>query len=245
MKHRKNFAFTLIELLVVIAIIAILAAILFPVFAQARAKARETACLSNMKQLAAGMIMYAQDYDDVFPDIWRDFGTPGYPGWAQRTYPYVKNDNIFFCPDGPKCVPQAIAGPQGIGGGGNVAANIYLGTSTPLSQVAQTSNLMVVAETGVSDWGTNGLFVRSADTTEWWGGNNDLYGIRCGQNYDAADSIVVNMGYSPWAINWRHQGGANFVFGDGHARWKKQGSLKPENVFVETPPTDAYTPCVM
>jgi prepilin-type N-terminal cleavage/methylation domain-containing protein len=63
----KRQAFTLIELLVVIAIIAILAAILFPVFAQAREKARATACLSNMKQLALGLQMYAQDYDEVFP----------------------------------------------------------------------------------------------------------------------------------------------------------------------------------
>src|SRR5438132_3273033 len=64
---RRHAGFTLIELLVVIAIIAILAAILFPVFAQARDKARQTACLSNLKQLSLGVLMYAQDYDEVLP----------------------------------------------------------------------------------------------------------------------------------------------------------------------------------
>src|ERR687883_602422 len=64
---RRRDAFTLIELLVVIAIIAILAAILFPVFAQARAKARQTACLSNLKQIGTGLMMYTQDYDETYP----------------------------------------------------------------------------------------------------------------------------------------------------------------------------------
>src|SRR5262249_15795329 len=68
MSHRtRRPAFTLIELLVVIAIFAILAAILFPVFAQARAKARQAACLSNMKQIGLGLMMYAQDYDETLP----------------------------------------------------------------------------------------------------------------------------------------------------------------------------------
>jgi prepilin-type N-terminal cleavage/methylation domain-containing protein/prepilin-type processing-associated H-X9-DG protein len=107
--------FTLIELLVVIAIIAILAAILFPVFAQARSKARAASCLSNVKQLTLGMIMYAQDYDEVFPQWHWDcsFNAPsctagggflpiannGVSLWWNAIYPYVKNAGVYNCPD--------------------------------------------------------------------------------------------------------------------------------------------------
>lgn len=90
-------AFTLIELLVVIAIIAILAAILFPVFAQAREKARATTCLSNMKQIMLGELMYIQDYDEVHTFTWGWGGDSG--PWHQQVNPYLKNQQIWKCPD--------------------------------------------------------------------------------------------------------------------------------------------------
>ena len=119
MQNKKGF--TLIELLVVIAIIAILAAILFPVFAQAREKARQTSCLSNTKQLGLGLLMYTQDYDETWPrnDDCVNNGTRAVDGapataigcngptygdrvnhykWWYWTYPYVKNAQINFCP---------------------------------------------------------------------------------------------------------------------------------------------------
>ena len=123
-KHQRGF--TLIELLVVIAIIAILAAILFPVFAQAREKARAISCLSNLKQLGTGAMMYVQDYDDtypqgvgktnggnwynglntMYPNGWRAaYANPGNPRydaaactWAEALQPYLKNYAIGQCP---------------------------------------------------------------------------------------------------------------------------------------------------
>jgi len=93
----KTKGFTLIELLVVIAIIAILAAILFPVFAKVREKARAISCLSNMKQIGLAMVQYNQDFDEVQPNGYNPWG--GATGWACQVYPYVKSVGAFACPD--------------------------------------------------------------------------------------------------------------------------------------------------
>jgi prepilin-type N-terminal cleavage/methylation domain-containing protein/prepilin-type processing-associated H-X9-DG protein len=111
----KRRGFTLIELLVVIAIIAILAAILFPVFAKARAKARQATCLSNMKQIGMATMMYAQDYDEALPPAlgvsdqlilspggkaWQAWGNgPYYYYYYTYLLPYIKTDKIFMCPE--------------------------------------------------------------------------------------------------------------------------------------------------
>ena len=102
----KRSAFTLIELLVVIAIIAILAAILFPIFAQAREKARQTACISNQKQIGLGLTQYVQDFDEAFPFNWSGAAfnisrlnpTPTSYKWMDAIYPYTKNEQVFTCP---------------------------------------------------------------------------------------------------------------------------------------------------
>src|ERR1044072_7200814 len=98
-RHRTRRGFTLIELLVVIAIIAILAAILFPVFAQAREKARQATCLSNLKQIGTGVVMYVQDYDEIYPLSQYFTGGPAGSGhqvsWQAEVYPYIKNDTAF------------------------------------------------------------------------------------------------------------------------------------------------------
>src|SRR5690242_330202 len=103
---KKKSGFTLIELLVVIAIIAILAAILFPVFAQARAQARKTTCLSNDKQVGLAILMYVQDYDELLPMMMTLTAPPKndnfllrVASWQNLVQPYVKNWAMFICPD--------------------------------------------------------------------------------------------------------------------------------------------------
>ena len=98
--HKKPRGFTLIELLVVIAIIAILAAILFPVFAQARERARATSCLSNMKQIGLGSMMYMQDFDDVYPMHYVSYGGTTYY-WPRLVEVYIKSNQMFTCPSRP------------------------------------------------------------------------------------------------------------------------------------------------
>jgi prepilin-type N-terminal cleavage/methylation domain-containing protein/prepilin-type processing-associated H-X9-DG protein len=103
LKKSKSEGFTLIELLVVIAIIAILAAILFPVFAKAREKARQITCASNNKQIGLAFIQYVQDYDSHWPCVLAT--TTSYytynGGWCNVLYPYTKSVNVFECPDDP------------------------------------------------------------------------------------------------------------------------------------------------
>ncbi|MFW5697319.1 MAG: prepilin-type N-terminal cleavage/methylation domain-containing protein, partial [Fimbriimonadaceae bacterium] len=106
---QRSKAFTLIELLVVIAIIAILAAILFPVFAQAKVAAKGAASLSNMKQQAIAQQMYANDYDDwLVYGWWEPSATAdgNATHWVQRVLPYIKNDEIFVDPSGPDVYPK-------------------------------------------------------------------------------------------------------------------------------------------
>jgi len=129
MTHKSKHGFTLIELLVVIAIIAILAAILFPVFAKVREKARQTSCASNMKQMGMAVLQYNQDYDEAFPfgvdDLNGHHWDPGRVNhWQGEIVSYVKSAGVFACPDDPGA---GIVTPQGWGITCSYAANATFG----------------------------------------------------------------------------------------------------------------------
>ncbi len=162
-RRRARAGFTLIELLVVIAIIAILAAILFPVFARARENARRASCQSNLKQIGLGLLQYAQDYDEKYANTYIDPGSAGTQKriWAQLAQPYIKSTQVFQCPsDSSTRVPSWPTSP---GAAGLVdpfhtsyAANLSIGgsqTSTTsmasVNQVASTIYLTDAASTAL------------------------------------------------------------------------------------------------
>ncbi len=137
----RRYGFTLIELLVVIAIIAILAAILFPVFAKARDKGRQASCLSNSKQITLSILMYAQDYDEILPFYW--YGEMvGY--WPSVLQPYVKNWQMFSCPSAPE-----LKGGTGWTGSGGYGYNWrYLGGAWGYTSLAAVTNPVETVMTG-------------------------------------------------------------------------------------------------
>jgi prepilin-type N-terminal cleavage/methylation domain-containing protein/prepilin-type processing-associated H-X9-DG protein len=180
---KKRTAFTLIELLVVIAIIAILAAILFPVFAQAREKARSASCLSNFKQIGTGLIMYIQDWDDNYPNN-RLFQYPGgaegvgkLVTWKTATAPYVKSIDVYRCPSNKhNKEPDETKGDNAFGlpvfpisyayNGSALWSAATTGTTIPLATVPEPARYIMLIESnaafsdyglwGFSDAGNNG-----------------------------------------------------------------------------------------
>lgn len=187
--------FTLIELLVVIAIIAILAAILFPVFARARAKARQTACLSNVRQIVTALMMYAQDNDELYP-------TTG-PAWWYPLMPYVKNSQVFRTPayndDATATSDYTINGL--IAHGQSMAA-----FESPSEQIAVAVRRQGVSALGYHPWPN--------DYTSW----DDLSLYRSSSGDWFSTRIAQDV----------HNGGSNYGFVDGHAKWYRwEATLKP------------------
>ncbi len=146
--QRSARGFTLIELLVVIAIIAILAAILFPVFARARENARRTSCLSNLKQIGLGMMQYSQDFDEKFPTI-RNLttGQSGFYTWDAAIMPYVKSKQVFMCPSVPSLNTRAYSMNWWVAGSAQ-HPSLDLGAvySTSISAISRTANTVLLIE---------------------------------------------------------------------------------------------------
>ncbi len=186
--------FTLIELLVVIAIIAILAAILFPVFARAREKARQSSCSSNLKQLALAVSMYVQDYDEVMPLAIAGGPTPPLYTLFETLTPYIKNEQIWQCPSGQDSVDLSAIGEQSISYSPDVGTPMPSGSyrlfGTP---VAGTYPCMVAQ-------------ISQPATTA----------TMC----DAAGAVDASF-TSTIAEDPRHNDGCNYAFADGHVKWDR------------------------
>jgi|LSQX01.3.fsa_nt_gb prepilin-type N-terminal cleavage/methylation domain-containing protein/prepilin-type processing-associated H-X9-DG protein len=188
--RRKGF--TLIELLVVIAIIAILAAILFPVFARVREKARQSACTSNLKQLATAMLMYVQDYDERFPGSYCCLAS-GFGYWHQLIMPYVNNEDLFTCPSEPGRVYNgAYPGGYGYNGYGTTASN-GLGWRIKYS----------------SQWAPIIAKIKQPSMMVMLGEPHPYY-------FDLRGYGAAGTEYAP-AL--RHNGGSNIAHVDGHVKW--------------------------
>jgi prepilin-type N-terminal cleavage/methylation domain-containing protein/prepilin-type processing-associated H-X9-DG protein len=222
----RRSGFTLIELLVVIAIIAILAAILFPVFALAREKARSATCLSNQKQLGTAMSMYVQDYDDRYPN-WRTLVPKSADDpnakitWVENMQPYCKNKNIWICPsDNISAEAKALSL-----GGGTVGVNSYwlnayifrwsgssptAPPSVTLAEISYPATSIVYCDGPIND----GQHVWPGPPHEW-----------CGKQPTTAVCLASEQ---------RHSGGINFSFGDNHTKWYRVEALK-----TTTDPSDA------
>jgi len=230
----RRRAFTLIELLVVIAIIAILAAILFPVFAQARAKARQAACLSNLKQLGTAVMMYVQDYDETYPlSGYSAAPAAGNVGWYFLVDPYVKASvpgsmalspagksvSIFTCPDFYSTkyanvfnTPiRSYAINRNICGGFD--RNVPVQDHAPAKGIASLeapANVILVGE--------------AAGGCVWSQGNDDI-SILSSQN-----AAFQNCNRYTVLGRTRHNVGSVYLFGDGHAKWFRG----PDRSFVDT-----------
>jgi prepilin-type N-terminal cleavage/methylation domain-containing protein/prepilin-type processing-associated H-X9-DG protein len=239
-KKGKSSGFTLIELLVVVAIIAVLAAILFPVFARARENARRASCMSNLKQIGLGMMMYVQDNDERYPKYsWNngnqiadaEHGGSWYPTpsstyakdwyWQNVIFPYVKNIQVFICPSSPSAgvaygAPASYHGPYQRHYGANTDVLVYSGSAAiNLAAMAAPANTYAIMDSSFYTIAYN--YADDAPTSA----NYYLPGI--------CTLFPPSSGtYPSDCENGRHFDGVNVAFADGHVKWLKTRTLNAE-----------------
>jgi len=238
----KRSGFTLIELLVVIAIIAILAAILFPVFAKVREKARTTSCASNLRQIGLGVMQYVQDNDENYPTGQK--GTLG-QGWAGPVYAYVKSTAVFHCPDDPtgnQVNGSVVSYPVSYAGNFNFMRTDP-GTNTDPHTGQSLASLVSPAKT-VFLCEVEGIFAPITDPTESNGVANVISATTNGnfngtvypfpgngQGGRMATGCLGGLNCAPWlaspanfqegfiALTGIHTDGSNWMMTDGHVKW--------------------------
>jgi prepilin-type N-terminal cleavage/methylation domain-containing protein/prepilin-type processing-associated H-X9-DG protein len=228
----RSRGFTLIELLVVIAIIAILAAILFPVFAKAREKARQTSCLSNLKQLGLAAVMYRNDYDEINLNYFRGPGngnptddwvngqpvpsSVGRYSWGVQIMPYVKNVQLFVCPSWPPQMTRAT-------GCTNHQPFRWMSYGINLARVDPAGGRWV----GNADGNINNT--NCITFSDGCGRHYNCVGHNCPCSVSSGWAAPINYDYSippnTGAERQRHNDGANHAFYDGHAKWMKSTTI--------------------
>jgi len=209
----RRTGFTLIELLVVIAIIAILAAILFPVFARAREKARQSACLSNEKQIMLACLSYAQDYDEQLPYSAYSTGAATWTynySWRSAVLPYMKNAQILFCPSKKMTTSPFSATNDGSAAESGYAMNTFYSDNASDSGLPDPPQ---GASLGAIDDASSCIFLTESDGGYAWGPSQT--------SWDPAVSYVP----AATGAAGRHNGGANYAFVDGHTKWLKPNAL--------------------
>jgi prepilin-type N-terminal cleavage/methylation domain-containing protein/prepilin-type processing-associated H-X9-DG protein len=246
---RPRRGFTLIELLVVIAIIAILAAILFPVFAQAREKARSAQCLSNLKQVGMATRMYTQDYDEVLVPLYLysmhdsggtlAFGARRILMWEDLLQPYVKNSDVFVCPDWSAIFSsyrQTLPAGTGAGlqnlkwsyagnnwhywpNGGDTTKNPILMGVMGVNRPGLSVNASEVSVTAPSET----IYMVDAVNIELFNPQSHDY-CNYGDGYNKPYNTTAGAPVYG-QVHFRHQGGFNAVFVDGHAKWTRKDSV--------------------
>ncbi len=253
-------AFTLIELLVVIAIIAILAAILFPVFAQAREKARQTTCLSNEKQIGLAVLQYVQDFDETYPqseDGTMSGGNPDSRPWHNQVQPYIKNGDtyngvaygkggVWSCPSWPESGTSMDDQGQRYGCndmfiGNYGAAPASVRATVPVAQIDAPASKVMIVEKGRN--GAGWAWPDFISLQGFWTGSVLTGGVydasKDGSQFSADKSRDKDseLGNTNWeggrTIRYRHGGVANVGFADGHVKGYPKGKLRwYENIYL-------------
>jgi len=228
----KGNAFTLIELLVVIAIIAILAAILFPVFARARENARRSSCQSNLKQIGLGILQYTQDYDERMPRALVTIGGTDY-SWSTVVQPYVKSAQLFACPSNKK---------QNLSNGGTGLDGVTIIPASYSVSGTEDGHAWPMADNPNYEGGqlNRGAALSKIDspaqTILVWETRYDLAARNPSHGYSGVAGTAFSEGYGLT----NHLTTSNYLFCDGHVKsLKPLASITPVNMWEYTQAADA------
>lgn len=220
----KTKAFTLIELLVVIAIISILAAILFPVFARARENARRASCLSNLKQIGLGVMMYAQDYDGTFPySRMNDTGVSIM--WWETLQPYIKSTQVFTCPssrhDGQTALNYGmnrLVAPE--------TSSYVVPAAVKLAALDASSMTYLIMDAG--RWNVTPTQAANPVHSGYIPGAGDVLGLTPAACTGETTGYYARSYFYADCMHGRHFDGDNMGFADGHVKWLKAQKIISE-----------------